>query len=447
MNAIIRISILSALAACGGGSASSNGNGNGDGVRTANGTNVSEEAHAAWAEAVALFQRLDGQGWNEARCSQASDAFEGANDAQGGRFTEAIYMMGLIAERCGNADGAREHYNQALAVNERYCKARSAIGVGQLNAGQAGAAEQTFTRAIRDDNQCTEAYVNLAAIQRQRGGEQTREALNNLRRALAIESDYLPAFNQMALLYLDLAQGQNNTQMLDLAGVVCRQAQLINRDYAPIYNTWGLVNLRKDNLIEALSLFERARTLDPKMFEAHMNFGSITIAFRGYDDARTAFARAVELRPNSYDAHIGLGAALRGLRQLPQAQAEYERAIEIDANRPEAYFNLGIIFQDYMSGSVEDLNRAKGYYDQFIQRARSGSAFATVVEDVQRRCQQQQQQSGNRRRRRRSTDCRPGRLQNIEVAIDALRAMAEMQRQSEQQQQQQQQQPQGGGGE
>lgn len=427
------------LAACGGGSASGGGGGDGDGVQTAGGTSVSAEAHEAWEEAVALFQRLDGQGWNEARCSQAHDAFDGANDAQGGRFTEAIYMMGLIAERCRNADQAREYYNQALSINERYCKARSAIGVGQLNAGQAGAAEQTFARAIRDDNQCTEAYVNLAAIQRQRGGEQTREALNNLRRALAIESDYLPAFNQMALLYLDLAQGQNNTQMLDLAGVVCRQAQLINRDYAPIYNTWGLVNLRKDNLIEALSLFERARTLDPAMFEAHMNFGSITIAFRGYEDARTAFARAVELRGGSYDAHIGLGAALRGLRQLPQAQAEYERAIEIDANRPEAYFNLGIIYQDYMSGSIDDLNRAKGYYDQFIQRARSGSAYTSTVEDVQRRCQQQQQ-SGNRRRRRRSTDCRPGRLQNIEVALDALRAMAEMQRQ------QQQQQPEGGGG-
>jgi tetratricopeptide (TPR) repeat protein len=438
MKTLLGTIAASMLLACGGGSASGGGGGNGDGVQTAGGTNVSAEAQQQWEEAVALFQRLDGQGWNEARCSEANDAFDSANDAQGGRFTEAIYMMGLIAERCRNPDQAREHYNQALSINERYCKARAAIGVGQLNAGQQGAAEQTFARAIRDDNQCTEAYVNLAAIQRQRGGEQVREALNNLRRALAIESDYLPAFNQMALLYLDLAQGQNNNQMLDLAGVVCRQAQLINREYAPIYNTWGLVNLRKDNLIEALSLFERARTLDPSMFEAHMNFGSITIAFRGYEDARTAFARAVELRPGSYDAHIGLGAALRGLRQLPQAQAEYERAIEIDANRPEAYFNLGIIYQDYMSGSIDDLNRAKGYYDQFIQRARSGSAYSSTVEDVQRRCQQQQ--SGNRRRRRRSTDCRPGRLQNIEVALEALRAMAEMQRQ------QQQQQPQGGGG-
>ena len=46
-------------------------------------------------------------------------------------------------------------------------------------------------------------------------------------------------FNQMALLYLD--QAADNPQLLDLAVVVCRQAQQINRDYAPIYNTWGLI--------------------------------------------------------------------------------------------------------------------------------------------------------------------------------------------------------------
>jgi Flp pilus assembly protein TadD len=140
----------------------------------------------------------------------------------------------------------------------------------------------------------------------------------------------------------------------------------------------------------------------------------------------------VELKPNDYDAHIGLGVALRGLRQLPRAQAEYERAMEIDANRPEAYFNLGLLYQDYMSGSIDELERAKRFYNQFMSKAGNNARYAEAVENVRRRCRTQRQGRGNRRRRRRrSTDCRPGRLQNIDTALEALRAAAEMQRQAE----------------
>jgi tetratricopeptide (TPR) repeat protein len=425
---LLGAAVATVAAACGGGTSEVATTPDGRVIVTGDGTEVTEQAHRHWQAAVQQFQQFEEQGWNAERCEASIDAFEEAVSAQGGGFTEAIFMAGLSAERCNDMERARGFYNQALASNERYCKARAGIGVMQMDAGQEAEAEQTFQRALRDDPQCTEAYVNLAVIQRKRGGAQVREALNNLRRALAIDSNYLPAFNQMALLYLDLAEGQNNQQMLDLAGVVCRQAQLIDRDYAPIYNTWGLVNVRKDNIVEALQLFERATRLDATMFAAYMNFGQITLSFRGYEDARNAFRKAVELRPNEYDAHIGLGAALRGLRQMDEAQAEYERAIQIDGNRPEAYFNLGVLYQDYRSGSVADLRRAKGFYQQFLSKVGGNARFAESVENVRRTCREQTQ---NRRRRRgRSTDCRPGRMQNIDTAIEALEAAAQIQAQA-----------------
>ena len=395
--------------------------------QTSGGTEVTEEAREAWVDAVEVFRQLDTQGgWNAQACERAANGFAEANAEQGGAFTEALYMSGLVAQRCGDESGAREFFNRALSANDKYCEARAAIGVMQMDDGQAGPAEQTFRRALRDDPRCTEAYVNLAVIQRQRGGAEVREALNNLRRALAIESRYLPAFNQMALLYLKLGESQDNSQMLDLAGVVCRQAQLIDENYAPIYNTWGLVSVQKEDINQAIRFFERATQLDPDMFEAYMNFGQVTLSFRGYEDAQRSFARAVELQPDDYEAHLGLGAALRGLRQMPQAQAEYERAIEIDGARAEAFFNLGVLYQDYMSGSVEDLRRAKGYYEQFLAKVRGGEHEDTV-EAVRRRCDQNRRR---RRRRQRSTDCRPGRLQNIQTATEALEAAAEMQRQA-----------------
>ena len=436
------ITLIALLVACGGGGAEEGEvatTAGGTPLVTAGGEAVNVEAHNRWTAALEAFNGVAERGWNSETCGRISGMFEAANDAQGGNFTEAIYMRGLIAHKCGNTQEAQSFYERALETNQQFCKARTGIGVLTLDAGNQGEALAIFQRALRDDSRCTEAYVNLAAIQRARGGGDVRESLNNLRRALAIESDYLPAFNQMALLYLEQAQQNDNPQMLDLAGVVCRQAQLIDRDYAPIYNTWGLINVEKNNIIEATQLFQRAISLDPNMFAAYMNFGTITQSFRGYEDAKNAFSRAVELQPNHYEAHIGLGAALRGLGQIPQAQAEYERAVEIDANRPEAYFNLGLIFQDYMSGSIEDLRRAKNYYQQFLSKAGGNERYAEAVENVRRTCRQQRQ--SGRRARRRSDDCRPGRIQNIDTAVEALTEAARLQQQMEAQQQQQ-----GGGG-
>lgn len=449
------LALAGGWAGCGGGSGAGGGGGgtgatdeHGNVIRTAGGSEVTEQAHNHWTQAIAMFERNDSaaNGWTAANCQQTQSKFEEANGAQGGNFTEAIYMLGVVSSRCGNEEAALGHYRRALETNQNYCGARVGVALEDMRQGRTAQAREHFERAIRDDNQCTSGYVNLAIIQRQNPAE-VSEALNNLRRALAIESDYLPAFNQMALLYLAQATA-NQRQFLDLAEVVCRQAQLINPNYAPIYNTWGLINVRQGNIIAALAKFERAFNLDADFFEAYMNFGQLTLSFRGYEDAARAFTQARRLRAQDYDATIGLGAAQRGLSQLDEAEATYRAAIEIDARRPEAYFNLGLLYQDFKGGNIPDLRQASQFYEQFTQRAGNEPRFAEVVEGVTRRCRRRPE-SGSRRRREGQSewvgDCRPGRVQQIELAITLQEELGQMQRQM-QQQQSQEPPPQGGEG-
>jgi tetratricopeptide (TPR) repeat protein len=425
---------LLGLAACGGSSKAASGDTTtaanaakdpqGNVVRSSSGAAVSKEAEANWKEAVAAFEAADKAGWNPSSCDSVSRAFSDANRKQGGKFAEAIYMTGLVADRCGKADDALKAYNQALGIDSKLCGARVGVGIDQFKKGNEAGAYASFEQSVRNDARCTEGYVNLAMLQMARNGAKNDDALNNLRRALAIDAQFLPAFNQMALLFLGRAE--DNRKMLDLAGVVCRQAQLINADYAPIYNTWGLINVRKQNVFDALRMFERAMQLDSSNFEAHMNFGEITLSFRGYEDARKAFARAVELNPKSYDAHVGLGAALRGLNDTEGAKKQYEEAKALSGARPEAYFNLGILYQDFMSGSVADMKQALSYYDQFVQRAQGNGALKPVVDDIERRCGAEDA----KKKRKSSKTCRPGRRQNIQLAIEAMAAMAEMEKQA-----------------
>ncbi len=453
-----------ALALACGGSSSRDGEENaaategGETIRTASGEAVTVEAHNDWTEGLRLYGEYDAAGWNEERCRAAISKFEEANEAQGGSFAEALYMAGLVSQKCSDASQAREYYQQALRAAEQayqvarrenrslpgngpLCKARVALALLDQEAGRGRGARQAFERAVREDPQCTSGYVNLAILQREAGGQQEEEALRNLRRALAIESDYLPAFNQMALLHYARGLRHGGGASLDLAEVVCRQAQLIDRDYAPIYNTWGLVKIKKGDVIEALRYFERAISLDNDMFEGHMNFGQVTLSFRGYQDARRSFAKAVELQPDDYEAHIGLGAALRGLEQFEEAQAQYERAVQIDGNRPEAYFNLGLLYQSYMGGesmaaTIANLERAKTYFNTFLSKAGGNRRYAEAVQDVRNRCRElsRRRRRGRNSNRRYAPNCRPGRLQVIDDTISALREAEQMQREAEQMQ-------------
>ena len=418
---IVASGLAAGLAACGGSGGAGSGSGTtatdetGTAIRTSDGKTVNVTAHEKWTEGVKLFEQAEKSGWSKDACGRVIDKFEDAVSAQP-KFAEAVYMQGLVKYKCGDKSEALGLYNKALGINPKLCKARVGVGLDKVEKGSSGRGD--FERSIRDDPQCTEGYVNLAISQRKEG--QNAEALNNLRRALAIDAQYLPAFNEMALLYL--SEAHDNKKKLDLAEVVCSQAQKIDKDYAPVYNTWGLIDLRRNKIIEASAKFQQAFQLDGKMFEAYMNFGQITIGFRGYDDARAAFEKALELRPKSFEAQIGLGVALRGLEQNDKAIAAYEKARDLDPSRPEPYYNLGVLWQDFQDGTEADMSKAEKYYQEFLSKAGGEKRFDDAIQDVTRKCADKPKRRG----RKGATKCIAGRLQNIANYRQALKDMAEM---------------------
>lgn len=366
---------------------------------------------ARWDRAAELFARLDAAGtWDGEACREALSAFERVNEASAGRSARAVYMAGLISVRCGNETGAQALYRRALELDPSLCEARVGLGAAELAAGRAQAARHAFEEAVRRDSQCAPAYVNLAILQGELP-EQREAALANLRRALAVRADYLPALDRMALIYL--AQSEERPELLELAEVVCRQAQLIDPRYASLYNTWGLIDVEQGELTSAAAKFARAMELDGRFFEAHMNFGQLTLSQRAYEDAARAFARARELSPSSYDAALGLGVASRGLRDPERAEAMYRAALALDADRPEAYFDLAVLYQEHRQGSAAELRQALDFLEQFVQRARGADRFASTLAEVTRWCAEP-------RRGRRAPTCASGRAQNIVTALHIL---------------------------
>lgn len=396
---------------------------------------LSPEVVDRWAEARGAYDAALASGFDAASCTDVAARFDALHD-----LPEAIYMRGLALRACGDGVGASEAFHRAITLRSTLCGARVAIALEHDEAGRFDASRTELERAVHDDPRCVEGYVNLARAER-RDPNGASAALDDLRRALAIDSRSMAAFHQMALVYLDQAARMRGVaprvqgggialpiqthdvdaaaRLLDLASVVCRQAQLVDPDYAPLYNTWALVAIQRGEIVEALAMLERARTLDPSLFEAAMNFGELTLSFRGYADAAAAFTRASELRPGDYDAWIGLGAAQRGLGALDAAETAYTRAIAIDAARPEAYFDLGLLYQDHRGGDATAMHTAEGYYRAFVERARDASELAPVVEAVTRRCPPSCGPDAHPSRRAGAT-CAMGRLQQITEALCML---------------------------
>lgn len=411
--------LLLVLAGCGGGkgeSAEVAVSSGGTAIKTAGGKNVNIEAHNRWKAALDAFDAAASSGWNDGKCDSVASKFEDAADAQGGKFAEAWYMAGVAHQACNRSQKAVSFFNRALRDAPKFCKARVGIGIDHVDSGRDMQGQREFERAVRDDPQCTEGYVNLARLQRRSGRAGNKEALNNLRRALAIDAQYLPAFNEMALVYL--SDAEDNKKALDLAEVVCSQAQKINKDYAPVYNTWGLIDLQREEIIAAAAKFQQALQLDPSIFEAHMNFARITIGFRGYEDARAAYVKALQLQPKSFEAQLGLGVALRGLEKPQEAEEAYKKAIALNPSRPEPYFNLGVLYQDFMNGTVDDMKRAKGYYDQFLSRAGGNSVYKSTVDEITTKCK-----LGKSGKPPRGSKCTSGRFQNIDLYLAAMKEM------------------------
>ncbi|MFO0675671.1 MAG: hypothetical protein U0169_04000 [Polyangiaceae bacterium] len=391
---------------------------------------VSKGAKEKFDAALETFNSHDkAADWSDAVCTDVARRFDEAAAMQdGGRFAEALYDAGLAHQRCSQDKEAKEHFQKALTADPKFHYARAQIALYQYKAdGNEDAAIAALQQAVLDAQfQNVPALVNLAQMQMSRDsatpGDGCKDdmecAKKNLQRALAIDDAYMPAFNQLALYYFQQAKkraggkarkGRSiatnaaigkraDVQQLELAALVCSQAIRKNPKYPPIYNTSGLIQNELGQVNGAVGSFATAAKLDPKFFEAQMNFAAVNLSFRGFEQAQQAYQKALEMRPNDYDAHLGLALALRGMisdsnydTQVVAVQGQLDAAKKIDGNRPDAYFNEGILTQEYKAKGqdkqkqIGTLTQAKQIFSTFIEKAAGKTEYDGAVKKAKER--------------------------------------------------------------
>lgn len=436
---IASVAVAIALVGCGGGEQSGKivKAPPGSGPTTASGEAVSKAAMEGFNQAIEEFAKHErANDWNKSTCSAVAKAFIKARGEQKtNRFPEATYNAGLAYQRCGMDAQAKEQFQKALQNDPKFHYARAQLALYQFKAdNNEGAVISALQQAVIDAKfQNVPALVNLAKFQMERDSSASGTgctddmdcAKKNLQRALAIDDSYMPAFNQLALFYFTQAKKRagaatvkgksgkrhittsaskrkkGNVQQLELAALVCSQAIRKNANYAPIHNTAGLIEFELGQVNGAVSEFATAAKLDPRFFEAQMNYGAVNLSFRGFEAAAGAYKKALAMRPNDYDAHLGLALALRGLiddnnydKQVAAVQSEINAAKKVDGARPDAYYNEGILTQEFKAkaggdkkATIKALNSAKGIFQTFVSKASGRDEYAAAVKRAKERMQ------------------------------------------------------------
>jgi Flp pilus assembly protein TadD len=349
---------------------------------------VSGEAQKDFARAVAFYQDKAKAGWDRDACLSAARRFEQVAGAYN-KLVEAHYNAGLSYQNCRMFKDAESQYQAALAIQGSHGPSLSNLGQIYFHGGNETRAKEYWERAVQADIKIAGARNNLAWLMirqvrdRKASLRDTEERiLTLLRSVLAVENDNVEAYVLLSLLYME--GSEKNKSRLTLAKLLLDKGVEFGDKFAPLYNARGLLELRNDNVAQALDEFRKAVALDGTFVEARMNVGNIVLGFRKYDEASQQFRAVLQQQPKNYDAIVGLGIAQRGSKQLDQAEASYKKAADLDQVRAEAYFNLGVLYKDFRANATQDLRAAQGHYRTAIKYFQQAAGKPNVDPDLQK---------------------------------------------------------------
>lgn len=193
------------------------------------------------------------------------------------------------------------------------------------SAGKTLPAESSYKPVLKSISSASE--VEHAGIQTAEGPEKKTESVSAvLEPALSTDSENndLPAQNESPV-----------KTSSDSANVPeTRGAEPENED-AAAYISRGVSCLKKGQIEDAISDFNKAIDIDPRDAVAYIARGSAYYKLNRFDNALTDYNRAIDLNPGYANAYINRGACYNAIKKYNKAIADYKKATEL---KPEPVF-------------------------------------------------------------------------------------------------------------
>jgi Flp pilus assembly protein TadD len=187
--------------------------------------------------------------------------------------------------------------------------------------------------------------------------------------ALAVTSDNDVAHNNLG--YLSMRRGELDEAISHFNRALTIRAGNATSHYnlgrALIENNLANALARKGLAGDATPHYEEAVRLRPDYADAYYNFGSVLFREGKIDDAITEWRKALAIQPDDAEGHRSLGTAFHKKGMLREAITEYQQAMKVAPQNRLAMNNLAWLLATSSDASSRDGTRAVALAHEAIQ--------------------------------------------------------------------------------
>jgi tetratricopeptide (TPR) repeat protein len=165
----------------------------------------------------------------------------------------------------------------------------------------------------------------------------------------------------------------NNARAAERIGDLNKAARLYDEilrlapGVAEIWTNKGLVLLQLERHREALTAFEKARSINPRLVVPHIFAGVEYLRDGRAREAIVALEQAVELEPTNTKATYELGRAYVAVEAYDRATSVLASVIAKDPNTEDAWFTLGLAYLNWSRNYAKLLAAGTSPYGALIQ--------------------------------------------------------------------------------
>ena len=107
----------------------------------------------------------------------------------------------------------------------------------------------------------------------------------------------------------------------------------------------GNIMQDKENIEQALYMFNKSAQKDPKFYKPHYNMGYIYLEKNQPNMALDEFKLAVKYKNDFSYAYYNIGCAYLKLKKYSQARFNFFRSLNLRANEPDVYYNIAYTYK------------------------------------------------------------------------------------------------------
>jgi protein O-GlcNAc transferase len=223
-------------------------------------------------------------------------------------YAAAHRSLGILYRRLKKYPKATYHLEQAAKLEPQSAQVHYSLGLVYFRAGHRAKAAKSLNKAATLDPKNAQLLASLGAVLIRMDPEQ---ALRVLHKAVKLKPQDGEMLHQLGLAYRKAAgraarlrQKAKVAPYMKKAEKYMVLASAFADKSARLHFDLGVLYRRTDRLNQAISHYERAVSLDPKLASAWWDLGHVYSKVKRNDDAVKAYQKYIDLRGGSGAANI-----------------------------------------------------------------------------------------------------------------------------------------------